>query len=168
MRCMQAFQLQPTLHIIPDKEIISRHLAADDVKPLIIRAADNTSFQYVMLRQVKVVNFHTDVDALMGSKVVVMCQECKAVCTQVIQLAFHGCRSIGKCDRAGIGDVQTRVFSPVVDLWTRLNLDCKVGILFLLGMHNLSRIPTVKHVADGYLQLTFCHFRKLRCICKED
>ena len=41
MRCMQAFQLQPTLHIIPDKEIISRHLAADDVKPLIIRAADN-------------------------------------------------------------------------------------------------------------------------------
>lgn len=165
---MQVFQLQPTLHIIPNKEIISRHLAADDVKPLIIRAADNTSFQYVVLWQIEVMNLHADIYVFVCCEIPVMCQERKAVCTQVIQLAFHGCRSIGKCDRAGIGDVQTRVFSPVVDLWTRLNLDCKVGILFLLGMHNLSRIPTVKHVADGYLQLTFCHFRKLRCICKED
>lgn len=164
MQCMQAVQLQPTLHIIPDKEIISRHLAADDVKPLIIRAADNTSFQYVMLRQIKVVNFHTDVDAFMGSKEVVMCQERKAVCTQVIQFNFDGCRSIGKCDRAGIGDVQTRVFPAAVNLRTGFNLNREVGSRFLRGMDNLSRIPAVKHVADSYLQLTFCHLRKLRCI----
>ena len=78
---MQVVQLQPTLHIIPNKEIISRHLAADDVKPLIIRAADNTSFQYVMLRQIKVVNFHTDVNAFMRCKIIIMRQECEAICT---------------------------------------------------------------------------------------
>ena len=77
----KAFQLQPTLHIIPDKEIISRHLAADDVKPLIIRAADNTSFQYVVLWQIEVMNLHADIYVFVCCEISVMCQECKAVCT---------------------------------------------------------------------------------------
>lgn len=77
----KAFQLQPTLHIIPDKEIIARHLTSYDVEPFVIRTTDDVPFELIVLWQIEVVNFHTDVDAFMGSKVVVMCQERKAVCT---------------------------------------------------------------------------------------
>ena len=41
----KAFQLQPSLHIIPNKEIISRHLAADDIHAFVVGTSDNMTFQ---------------------------------------------------------------------------------------------------------------------------
>lgn len=81
MQCMQAFQLQPTLHIIPDKEIIPRHLAANDVKSLIVGTADHVPFELVVLWQIKVMNLHADIYVFVCCEIPVMCQECKAVCT---------------------------------------------------------------------------------------
>ena len=59
-----------------------------------------------------------------------------------------------------------RVLAAVVNLRTGFNLNREVGSRFLHGMDNLSRIPAVKHVADSYLQLTFCHLRKLRAFAR--
>ena len=73
--------LQLPLHIIPDKEIIPRHLAADDVKALVVGTTDDVPFEFVMLRQVEVVDFYTDIIAFMRCKIIIMRQECEAICT---------------------------------------------------------------------------------------
>ena len=81
MRCMQAFQLQPTLHIITDEEIIARHLTSYDVEPFVIRTTDDVTFELIVLWQIEVMNLHADIYVFVCCEIPVMCQECKAVCT---------------------------------------------------------------------------------------
>ena len=147
--------LQPLLHIISDKEIIFGHLAAYDVEPFVVGAADDAALQDIMLGQVEVVDFHGDNGTLVGGEIIVVGQESKAVGAYVVQFALDNGSTVRKRNGAGIGNIQTRVLAAIVNLGTGLNVNGKVVGKLLYRMYDFCSIPAVQHIAYGYLQFTF-------------
>ncbi len=127
------------------REIILGHLAAYDVEPLVIGAADDTALEDIVLGQVEVVDFHGDNSTLVGSKIIVVSQESKAVGAYVVQLALNDGSTVRKRNGAGIGNIQTRVFalgrdSMLIVKW--LESSFAVCTIFAVSQQ-YSTLPTV-------------------------
>lgn len=76
------------LYIFQNIEIILRHLAAYDEQTVIIGAADDTSFQHIVIREGEIMNSDSDRGILALGENIVCRQESKAVGTDII----HGGR----------------------------------------------------------------------------
>lgn len=113
------------LYIFQNIEIILRHLAAYDEQTVIIGAADDTSFQHIVIRESEIMDSDSDRGILALGEDIVCRKESKAVGTDII----HGGRifriRIFELDGAGIVQIHTGVFMAVIDPGSGINDDLK-------------------------------------------
>ena len=108
--------VQLTFYVLSYVVIILRHLAADEIYSVIVSASDNLSFDDIMCRKCKILNFNRDICSLVVCKEVVVADKGKAIGTDVIEVAVVDCSGLFDGNSTRIGHIKSWVFTAVGNL----------------------------------------------------
>ncbi len=88
--------------VIVDVEIVLRHLAAHDVQSVVVGAADNASFENIVVCECEVPDRDRDFLALALRKDIIRSQKCKTVRADVLHRCFVALVGMLELYRAGV------------------------------------------------------------------
>ena len=93
---------EAVLYIIHNVEIVFRHLTADDVYTIVIRAADDMTFEIGMIRQCEILDRDRNIKTLAVREERIIREKRETVGTDIIQPAVKSLAGSLYRDRAGI------------------------------------------------------------------